>query len=125
MRHAIWPYELILDIKSQVVEGDLRVGAVMLVDPALVQSYRVPSQGHDDTVIVRDNVACPAIGLYRYHIGRHDKEVAFIDAVTGFYIPDAHLSSKSTFALLLQLFELQAGGGAESVKPVLTLSVGR
>jgi hypothetical protein len=42
-----------------------------------------------------------------------------------FYIPDSHLSSKSTFSLLLQLFELQAGGGAESAKPVLTLSVGR
>ena len=42
-----------------------------------------------------------------------------------FYIPDSHLSSKSTFTLLLQLFELQAGGGAEGAKPVLTLSVGR
>jgi hypothetical protein len=42
-----------------------------------------------------------------------------------FYIDDRHLSSKSTFTLLLQLFELQAGGGAEGTKPVLTLSVGR
>ena len=29
-----------------------------------------------------------------------------------FYIDDRNLSSKSTFTLLLQLFELQAGGGA-------------
>jgi hypothetical protein len=42
-----------------------------------------------------------------------------------FYINDSHLNSKSTFTLLLQLFELQAGGGAEGTKPVLTLSVGQ
>ncbi|HUU97946.1 MAG TPA: hypothetical protein VM487_19590, partial [Phycisphaerae bacterium] len=40
-----------------------------------------------------------------------------------FYIPDDDLSSKSTFALLGQLFALQAGG-AKSVPPVLTLPVG-
>lgn len=40
-----------------------------------------------------------------------------------FYIDDADLSSKSTFALLGQLFALQAGG-VESVAPVLTLPVG-
>jgi hypothetical protein len=41
-----------------------------------------------------------------------------------FYIDDQDLNSKSTFTLLLQLFELQAGGGATDTKPVLTLSVG-
>ncbi|MCH8828298.1 MAG: ParB N-terminal domain-containing protein [Planctomycetes bacterium] len=41
-----------------------------------------------------------------------------------FYIDDRNLASKSTFALLLQLFELQAGGGASGAKPVLTLSIG-
>ena len=41
-----------------------------------------------------------------------------------FYIDDRDLASKSSFTLLLQLFELQAGGGAEGTKPVLTLSVG-
>ena len=40
-----------------------------------------------------------------------------------FYIDDSDLASKSTFALLTQLFSLQAGG-AESVAPVLTLPVG-
>jgi len=40
-----------------------------------------------------------------------------------FYIQDDDLSSKSTFALLGQLFALQAGG-AKSVPPVLTLPVG-
>lgn len=40
-----------------------------------------------------------------------------------FYIDDADLNSKSTFALLAQLFALQAGG-AEGVVPVLTLPVG-
>lgn len=40
-----------------------------------------------------------------------------------FYIDDTDLDSKSTFALLGQLFALQAGG-VESVAPVLTLPVG-
>jgi hypothetical protein len=40
-----------------------------------------------------------------------------------FYIEDDDLTSKSTFALLGQLFALQAGG-AKSVAPVLTLPVG-
>jgi len=40
-----------------------------------------------------------------------------------FYIDQTDLSSKSTFALLGQLFALQAGGGT-SVAPVLTLPVG-
>lgn len=41
-----------------------------------------------------------------------------------FYIADADLSSKSTFSLLAQLFALQAGSG-ESLRPVLTIPVGR
>ncbi len=41
-----------------------------------------------------------------------------------FYIDDRDLESKSTFSLLRQLFELQAGGGAQVGKPVLTLPVG-
>ena len=40
-----------------------------------------------------------------------------------FYIDDADQTSKSTFALLGQLFRLQAGG-AKAVEPVLTLPVG-
>ena len=40
-----------------------------------------------------------------------------------FYIDDRDHSSKATFTLLLQLFELQSGG-ATGVKPVLTLPVG-
>ena len=40
-----------------------------------------------------------------------------------FYIDDCDHSSKATFALLMQLFELQAGGGAGQ-GPVLTLPVG-
>ncbi len=40
-----------------------------------------------------------------------------------FYIDDAELSSKSTFALLSQLFALKAGN-AKTEKPVLTLPVG-
>jgi hypothetical protein len=40
-----------------------------------------------------------------------------------FYIDDTDLNSKSTFALLSQLFALQAGG-AESTTPVLTLPIG-
>jgi hypothetical protein len=40
-----------------------------------------------------------------------------------FYIDDRDHSSKATFALLTQLFELQAGGGAGK-GPVLTLPVG-
>jgi hypothetical protein len=40
-----------------------------------------------------------------------------------FYIDDRDHSSKATFALLIQLFELQAGGGAGH-GPVLTLPVG-
>jgi len=40
-----------------------------------------------------------------------------------YYIDDADLDSKSTFALLGQLFALQAGG-AEKIMPVLTLPVG-
>ena len=41
-----------------------------------------------------------------------------------FYLDDRDLDSKSTFTLLMQLFELQAGGGAAGSKPVLTLPVG-
>ena len=41
-----------------------------------------------------------------------------------FYIDDTDLDSKSTFALLSQLFALQAGP-AESIRPALTLPVGR
>jgi hypothetical protein len=41
-----------------------------------------------------------------------------------FYIDDRDQNSKATFALLMQLFELQAGGGATGTKPVLTLPVG-
>ena len=41
-----------------------------------------------------------------------------------FYIDDRDRNSKSTFTLLMQLFELQAGGGAAGTKPVLTLPVG-
>ena len=40
-----------------------------------------------------------------------------------FYISDTDLSTKSTFSLLTQLFELQAGG-SESMRPVLTIPVG-
>ncbi len=40
-----------------------------------------------------------------------------------FYIADCDLTSKSTFALVSQLFSLQAGGG-EKLTPVLTLPVG-
>jgi hypothetical protein len=40
-----------------------------------------------------------------------------------FYIDDSDLDSKSTFSLLGQLFALQAGG-AEGMKPVLTLPIG-
>jgi hypothetical protein len=40
-----------------------------------------------------------------------------------FYVDDADLNSKSTFALLGQLFALQAGG-VESIAPVLTLPIG-
>jgi hypothetical protein len=40
-----------------------------------------------------------------------------------FYIDDRDHSSKATFALLMQLFELRAGGGA-GAGPVLTLPVG-
>jgi len=40
-----------------------------------------------------------------------------------FYIRDDDLASKSTFALLGQLFTLQAGGAA-GITPVLTLLVG-
>ncbi len=40
-----------------------------------------------------------------------------------FYIADSDLESKSTFALLLQLFALQSGSAAEP-SPVLTLPVG-
>jgi hypothetical protein len=40
-----------------------------------------------------------------------------------YYIDDADLTSKSTFALLGQLFALQAGE-VESAAPVLTLPVG-
>jgi hypothetical protein len=41
-----------------------------------------------------------------------------------YYIDDRDLDSKATFTLLMQLFELQAGGGAAGSKPVLTLPVG-
>ena len=41
-----------------------------------------------------------------------------------FFIDDRDRNSKSTFTLLMQLFELQAGGGATGTKPVLTLPVG-
>ena len=41
-----------------------------------------------------------------------------------FYIDDSDLSSKSTFALLTQLFELQ-GGDVPSTGPILTLPVAR
>ncbi len=41
-----------------------------------------------------------------------------------FYIDDRDHNSKATFSLLMQLFELKAGGGATEAKPVLTLSVG-
>ena len=41
-----------------------------------------------------------------------------------FYIDDRDQRSKATFTLLMQLFELQAGGGATGTKPVLTLPVG-
>lgn len=41
-----------------------------------------------------------------------------------FYIDDRDHDSKATFTLLMQLFELQAGGGATGTKPVLTLPVG-
>jgi hypothetical protein len=40
-----------------------------------------------------------------------------------FYIDDRDHSSKATFVLLMQLFELRAGGGA-GTGPVLTLPVG-
>jgi hypothetical protein len=40
-----------------------------------------------------------------------------------FYIDDSDLSSKSTFNLLGQLFELQAGEAGGSV-PLLTLPIG-
>ena len=40
-----------------------------------------------------------------------------------FYIDDRDHSSKATFALLMQLFELRAGGGPGK-GPVLTLPVG-
>jgi hypothetical protein len=41
-----------------------------------------------------------------------------------FFVDDRDQSSKATFTLLMQLFELQAGGGAIGTKPVLTLPVG-
>ena len=41
-----------------------------------------------------------------------------------FYIDDRDQRSKATFTLLMQLFELQAGGGATGTRPVLTLPVG-
>jgi len=41
-----------------------------------------------------------------------------------FYIDDRDQESKASFTLLMQLFELQAGGGASGTKPVLTLPVG-
>jgi len=40
-----------------------------------------------------------------------------------FWIDDSDLTSKSTFALLSQLFSLQAGG-ASAAAPVLTIPVG-
>jgi hypothetical protein len=41
-----------------------------------------------------------------------------------FYIDDSDLDSKSTFAMLSQIFSLQAGK-AEGLVPVLTLPVGK
>jgi hypothetical protein len=41
-----------------------------------------------------------------------------------FWIDDTDLDSKSTFAMLSQIFSLQAGK-AEGIVPVLTLPVGR
>jgi hypothetical protein len=41
-----------------------------------------------------------------------------------FFIADNDLESKTTFSLLFQLFQLQAGGGASGIAPVLTLPVG-
>ncbi|MCH7685180.1 MAG: ParB N-terminal domain-containing protein [Planctomycetes bacterium] len=42
-----------------------------------------------------------------------------------YYIADTDVSSKLTFTLLLQLFELQAGGGTQSTAPLLTLPISR
>tara|TARA_B100000686_G_scaffold350389_1_gene446237 strand:- start:2052 stop:2345 length:294 start_codon:yes stop_codon:yes gene_type:complete len=41
-----------------------------------------------------------------------------------FYIKDDDLNSKSTFSLLFQVFDLQAGG-AKASGPLLTLPVGK
>ena len=41
-----------------------------------------------------------------------------------FYIDDRDLESKATFALLMELFELRAGGAATGTAPVLTLPLG-
>jgi hypothetical protein len=65
-------------------------------------------------------------GLFAIHSSREQPKNAFVAVQyrgSWFYIDDSDLSSKSTFNLLGQLFELQAGEAGGSV-PLLTLPIG-
>ena len=65
-------------------------------------------------------------GLLRVHSGEDEPEDAAAKVRyrgSWFWIDDRDLGSKSTFALLGQLLELQSGG-ADGLRPVLTLPVG-
>ncbi len=83
-------------------------------------------------VITKDQFGCPfdwscvTGDLFCVKSSKHKPDCAAVAVKYRgywFYIDDRHHSSKATFGLLMQLFELRASGGAAQ-GPVLTLPVG-
>ena len=95
----------------QVPEEDVEVGRVTVTEDASGQPFdwqRVT----DGLLVIKSSAAPP-----------DNASVAINYRNSWFYIDDSDLDSKSTFSLLGQVYQLQAGD-AKSVIPVLTLPVG-
>jgi hypothetical protein len=119
-------FELPLDIEPRSLLGTLYY---------LSQGVHVPPEHRAQGLVVttRDDLGCPfdwnqVVGdLFRVCYQRkkpRDAAVAVRYRDYWFYIDDRDLQSKATFALLMELFELRAGGVATGTAPVLTLPIG-
>jgi len=95
----------------QVPEADIIAGRVTVTRDAAGQPFDW-QQVTEGILTIRSSAAAP-----------DNAAVAINYRDSWFYIDDSDLDSKSTFSLLSQVYQLQAGD-AKSVVPVLTLPVG-
>lgn len=101
----------------------------------LAQGIQVPEQHLDDAIVMRAQDAKGRDFDFTQVTGEVFQVKSSKDRPKGaqycvrhrgywFYIPDSDVSTRTTFALLTELFELVISGGGIGQQPVLTLSAG-